>query len=269
MAIKISNTTVIDNSRVMQALTGISGKYNELFPTVTTGTNVVDMNDPVTTYTMTGNATISFTNGAAGKSALLLLDRSSSGHTPTFGSGFRWPGAVTPTWSSYRYWMISIVAVSSTTVRASAEGYGGTTPVETITLTGTSGSPTYVGNIVVSDNDYARSGLFFTVGGTIQYASGLGGQSTTNLASWCNVSPSQTYYIRCLNTAGDPPDDAGNLMNTWYALSTQRNFIRIDTRSTPSYGNESITARIEIASDAAGSNILATGYYQWEWTGLA
>lgn len=279
MSIEINGNRVITDGltgdpRVLQLLTGFYGKYSTLHPQVTSGyisggTNL-DAKSPVITITMTANDNIGWLNGVAGASSIVLLDRTSNGYIPTFNSYFKWAGGVTPTWSNYRYWMISLVGIGSTSVAAAAEGYGGSTPSETISLAGTSGSPDSPGTVINSNNDSARVGLLFLTNGIIQRTSGIGGVSQTNYATWCNVAPSQTYYIRCtsISTTSVVPDD-GHALNTWHALSTQRNFIGLDLSETGTYGDENFVIKIEIASDSGGTNILATGYYQCEWNGLA
>jgi hypothetical protein len=124
MAIKISSTEVIDNSRVLQNITGANGTYTNFHAAATTITTVINFSTPVMTLTMSGNVTFSESNKGAGKTAILILDTSASGHTPTFSANVKWPGAGTaPTWSDSRYWEIAFVCWDSTTVRATAVGF--------------------------------------------------------------------------------------------------------------------------------------------------
>lgn len=270
MAIKLEGLAVITDDPELRLLYESEGKYNAFHPivsTFTSGASNLDFDKPVQTCTMTANDTITCINQLAGRSVLFLLDRSATGYTPTW-SGFVWGGGVEPTWSDYRYWTVSCVCTNSTTVFATAEGYGSTVVIETITLTGTSGSPTYV-DIITSDNDFARQGLIFLSSGTIQKPAGLGGVTNTNFSSWCNTTPSQTYYIRCTYVSGDEAPDSVTSLNTWHALSSTRTFVHTDLRETISYGTETMVFKIEIASDQFGTNILDTGYYEAEFTGLA
>lgn len=273
MAIKISGTEVIDNSRVLQNITGANGTYGNFHSSATIITTVINFATPMMTLSMTGNVTFTESNKSAGRSAMLLLDTSSSGHTPTFSSNIKWNGGTTPTWGDARYWQIALQCIDGTTVRGTALGYEtGAAPSETITLSGTSGTPILVG-LIVSDSNYARVGLTFYTDGSITEASGAGGNGNSAFGNWCNVTPSQTYYIRCtqISTSAGSFGSAGDVspLNTWLALSSGRSFYVIDTRDTLVYANENTVVKIEIASDSGGSNILATGYYDFEWTGLA
>lgn len=273
MAIKISGTEVIDNARALQNITGANGTYGDFYAPISIITTAIDFATPMMGLSMTGNATFTESNKSAGRSAMLLLDTSSSGHTPTFSANIKWNGGTTPTWGDARYWQIALQCIDGTTVRGTALGYEtGAAPSETITLSGTSGSPTLVG-LIISASDYARVGLTFVTDGSITEASGSGGNGNTSYGNWCNVTPSQTYYIRCtqISTSDPGAGSAGDAqpLNTWLALSSGRSFMVIDTTETLTYGTRNTVVKIEIASDSGGSNILATGYYRYEWDGLA
>lgn len=269
MAIKISGTEVINNSRALVNITGADGAYSNFHASAqTVATTLLDFNDPVQYQLMTANRTYTESNKLTGRHSLFLLDTSSTGYTPTFSSNIKWAGGTEPTWADYRYWMISMQCVSATIVRASAAGYEGSAPAETISLTGTSGSPTVL-QLIVSNNDSARAGLSFAADGTYTRASGTGGLGNTLQGNWCNITPSQTYYIRGTHISGDAQADDVSALNTWLALNSSRTFVVIDTTPTIAYANRDSTLKVEIASDSGGSNILATGYYFIEWSGLA
>lgn len=124
MAIKISTTTVIDNSRVLQNIAGANGLYNNFHAAAATITDVLNFNTPLMTLTMSGNVTFSESNKVAGKTAILILDTNTSPFTPSFSANIKWPGGGSaPTWSDSRYWMISFVCWDSTVVRAAATGF--------------------------------------------------------------------------------------------------------------------------------------------------
>lgn len=273
MAIKISGTEVINDLRELVNITGANGVYSNFHTSPqTVATTTLDFNHPIQYQLMSANRTYTETNKATGRHSLFLLDTSSSGYTPTFSANIKWKNGTEPTWANYRHWMISMQCVSGTVVRAAAEGYTGSAPAETITLTGTVGSPTLVG-LIASSSDYARVGQTFVTDGSITEASGTGGNSNTLFGNWCNVTPSQTYYIRCTQISTSDPGvgSAGDAqpLNTWLALSSSRSFMVIDTTPTLTYGTRNTVVKIEIASDSGGSNILATGYYKYEWDGLA
>lgn len=124
MAIKINTTEVIDNSRVLQNITGANGTYSNFHAAATTITTVVNFNTPLMTLTMSGNVTFTESNKSAGKTAVLLLDTNTTPHTPTFSANVKWPGDGTaPTWADHRYWEICFVCWDSSVVRAAAVGF--------------------------------------------------------------------------------------------------------------------------------------------------
>jgi hypothetical protein len=126
MALKISGTEVVNNSRALTNITGASGVYDGFHPSVSSITNALDMNKPVMTLTMSANVTFTESNKSAGRSALLILDRSAAGYTPSFSANVKWPsGGTTPVWSDHRYWNIALVCWDSTIIRASAVGFDG------------------------------------------------------------------------------------------------------------------------------------------------
>lgn len=124
MAIQVSGTTVIDNSRILQNIAGMNGEYDNLQPTVSAIGTVIDFNTPMMTKTLSGNTTFSESNKATGHSAILLLDTTTSNYDPTFSSNVKFPadGSV-PAWDDHRYWIITFVCFTGTTVRAAAVGY--------------------------------------------------------------------------------------------------------------------------------------------------
>lgn len=124
MAIKISGTDVINNSRAIENITNATGTYDAFHPTATAITTVINFSTPLMTLTMSGNVTFTESNKNTGKTAILLLDTSASAHTPTFSANIKWPADTEPTWSGSRYWMIGFTCWDSSIVRATATGYG-------------------------------------------------------------------------------------------------------------------------------------------------
>lgn len=109
-------------------LTGnISGNYTSLHPAtssvVATGTQTLNMNNPWTSVGMTGSTAFSGTNVAAGKTAMVVLDRSASGHTPSFSADIHWADDTEPTWTDHRYWVVSLTCYDSTNIFAAASGH--------------------------------------------------------------------------------------------------------------------------------------------------
>lgn len=122
MAIKISGTTVIDNSRALVDVVNISGTYNDFAPNVSVITTQLDFAKPLMTLTMSGNVTFTATGFLTGRVAMLRLDTSASAHTPSFPASIEFsPG--TPTWSNSRYWNIAFICTSGSIARAFAVGF--------------------------------------------------------------------------------------------------------------------------------------------------
>jgi hypothetical protein len=270
MPIIVRDTEVIDDSGVLQNITGANGTYTTFYPLATIITNTLNFDTPMMTLLMSSNVTFGESNKGSGKSAMLLLDTSSNGYTPTFSTNIKWQAGITPSWENFRYWQIALQSVDGTNVRAIALGYESTAvvPTETITLSGTLVNPEQT-VFVTSRNNYVRVGIIFGVLGQIRQTATVSGLEEAPFGNWCNVVPSQTYYIRCTYESGIVIVDDEDPLDTWLALSTGRSFMRIDTRNSLSYGDASGVFRIDIASDSGGGNILATGYYQIEYSGLA
>lgn len=121
MAVKIAGTTVIDDSRILQNITNTTGVYTDWHPAADTITTVIDFDKPMMKLAMTGNVTFTESNKAAGKSCVLILDTSTTPHTPTFSANVKFTS--TPTWSGSRFWIITFVAWDATTVRATAQPF--------------------------------------------------------------------------------------------------------------------------------------------------
>jgi len=128
-----TDTTVItvQTNGQLVADNGISGSYTNLHPEVTTATPAsaaggagdVDMTKPMHHWTLAGSFNITPTNIAAGRTAMLVLDRTASNYNPSWASAVKWPDATEPTWADYRYWIVSFTCLDSTNVLASASGY--------------------------------------------------------------------------------------------------------------------------------------------------
>lgn len=105
----------------------ITGSYTNLHPDVTTTsaatTQTINMNEPMHHTTMTAATAFSGINIAAGKTSMMVLDTSATPHTPTWSADIKWPDATEPTWSDYRYWIVSMTCLNGVTILASASGY--------------------------------------------------------------------------------------------------------------------------------------------------
>ena len=128
MAIKVLSTTVIDDSRNLTNIAGMTGvDYTATHPVVTdlsTGTaEVLDFNNPAHDKVLTAATSFTESNKAKGRSTVLILDTSVSDYDPSFSSNILWPAATEPTWDDFRYWMITFTCLNSTNVLAGAVGY--------------------------------------------------------------------------------------------------------------------------------------------------
>ena len=287
MAIKISNTTVIDNNRVLTNITGATGTYSTFHPAVSSITTALDFNIPVMSLTMTANTTFTESNKAEGKTSIFLLDTSSDNHTPTFSGNIKWKAGATPPWGSYRRWQVVLQCIDNTIVRGVASGYDATSappPSETITLGGTQSDPItfFGGSPVFSGGNYIlNNGFVFKTNGVLYQRElnpfssppGLAVDTPWVSGHWCNVTPSTTYYIRATKNTyeagGENANGFSDAVNTWLSLATERIWYYDGDQAYGSYGAKFLSYKIEIATDSGGTNIIATGYYRCNWEGGA
>jgi len=128
-----------------------------------------------------------------------------------------------------------------------------------VILRGSSGSP-------ITDFDFetfptdAAAGWSFQSSGDLTKASG----AAYNQPEWygsaldtTHQTPDQTYYIRATLDSGVAPS-TGPALNTWLSLASSRAWVW----SQSGLGTTEGTLKIEIASDALGTDIVATGYYE-------
>jgi hypothetical protein len=106
----------------------ITGTYTNLHPVVNTnaavtGATTFDLSKPMHHFDMTGAATFTGVNIAAGKTCMMVLDTTATPHTPSWGSDIKWPGAAEPTWADSRYWIVSFTCLDGAIILASASGY--------------------------------------------------------------------------------------------------------------------------------------------------
>ena len=123
MAIKVSSTAVIDDSRILQNLAGASGSYTSFYPTITAISSAINMAKPVMSCTLSSNVTFTTSNRDQGRNSVLVLDTNTSSFTPTFPAEITWANDTTPTWSDNRYWHIAMWCWNNTDIRAAAVGY--------------------------------------------------------------------------------------------------------------------------------------------------
>lgn len=277
MAIRISSTEVISNARALVNIAGGSGRYSNFHAVPVDITDNINFTTPIMSCTLTQNTTFTSSGAEAGRSCILLLDTSSSAHTPTWPSEVNWSTNTEPTWSNYQHWHVAFYADSVSEIRAEAIGFtstGGAAPTETISLEGTTGTPESFYDVSVGLDDLVMGWTFNSNGNVYKYESiyNAGGSGTYlhSTTTWNNVTPSTTYYIRVTNFSGNNLSTTdSDTLNSWLALTSTRTFRYRDARDISSYGFESGTMKVEISTTSNGSNIVATGYYQCQWEGTA
>lgn len=156
---------------------------------------------------------------------------------------------------------------------------------ETVSLEGSSTNPEEPNDIPITDGEVSVGWRFYS-NGTVAYYNGEENPTddTTGHANWINnPSPVNDYWIRAssVNFSGIPtglsggsaPGTLGTGSATWYKLTgnggSNRLWAWIDYRDNGSYGNVRSDFKVEIATDANGNNIVATGYYRVRWEGGA
>ena len=70
-----------------------------------------------------------------------------------------------------------------------------------------------------------------------------------------------------ISTVSRMTPNTGDALNTWHSLATDKEFRWGGQQAIGSYGARFAQCKVEIASDAAGTDILATGYYNTDWNG--
>jgi hypothetical protein len=294
MSVDVGSNPVINDSSSLINVTGGYGQYDNFQPKPEEITGIMDFEKPCMYHNMTQDRTFTPANLATGKCALFLLDTSSDTHTPNFPNVVTFTGG-TPSWGDYRHWQITMQAVNNSEVRASALGYTSTyvAPTEVVSLAGTASVPQDTNSLWPmpqwgGDAWYCTHRLRFTPQGKIQRIYFIGpptGSSPEPFAEWCNITPSQTYYIRATqHTTGNQYEvnvnygtvntGGGPALGSWWPLTTNRDFGRYERyvgpsggQGAPAYGFRNMKMKFDIATDANGTNIIETGYYVISWEG--
>jgi len=286
VAIKVSNTIIIDDDFTVSNVADTSGFYDDLHAIATATTNNINFTTPIMTCTLSAATTFTVSSGATGRSCMLLLDTSSVPYAPTWPSDINWINNTEPTWSSYQHWQITFLYVDTNDIRGTAVGFTGSTPTESISLHGTGnaagGSQANSTTTSMPPTADAIFGMRFLADGNIEKytngtAQGQTGYWTFSTSKWNNITPSQTYYIRASNDNGNltfpitlstSGSDSASI-NTWVALTGSPQFRYRVSGPRTGVGTLEGLMKIEISSTSNGSNIIATGYYYWEVNGTA
>jgi hypothetical protein len=138
-------------------MNGIEGKYSQFHGTYHTVGTVLDMTKPIMRKTLTAPTTFTASNIATGKTSIFMLDVSTSGHLPTWPSSIQWPGDGTePDWdaSGVQHWVVGLTCWDSTTIRATATGWGAGsgTPASDMQKTMTVGSQSFTATALYGFN---------------------------------------------------------------------------------------------------------------------
>jgi hypothetical protein len=279
MAIKVSGTEVIDNDRKLVNIADMQGNYGAFRPINATATNNIGFENPVMNCVLSADTTFTESGtGTSGKpTCTLLLDTTTSAHTPTFSSAINWENNTEPTWSTYRKWQITFHEITDSPLRIDAAAVGfsaqNAQPSEAVTLDGTTSSPERLRDDP-GIAPFIAGWRFKSDGNVYKYESpnnvSGNGEYLFSTTTWNNITPSQTYYIRVTNYSGTNLDvTESDSLNTWLSLDQTRTFEYKDTRAVNSYADTDGVFKAEISSTSNGSNIVATGYYQVYWIGTA
>tara|TARA_R110000868_G_scaffold289828_2_gene550082 strand:+ start:155 stop:538 length:384 start_codon:yes stop_codon:yes gene_type:complete len=125
MAIKISSTEVISDARALINITGATGVYDNFQPIVTSisVSSTINMSNPMLISISSAAQTFTTSNVSIGSTTVLLLDKTASNFIPTFPTEVKWPAGVEPSWTTYRYWLITFVGFGASAIMANAAGY--------------------------------------------------------------------------------------------------------------------------------------------------
>jgi len=273
MAIKISGTEVINDSRAVVNMSNIEGTYSQFHGSATIITTVLDMSKPIMRRTLSAPTTFTASNIATGKCAILMLDVSSSGHLPTWPSSIQWPGDGTePDWDAtgVQHWLVGFTCWDNTTIRATATGWGAGsgTPANDMEYTmtvgnvgytatalfgrnaGGTGSPYGAGAFGSLDTNAVPTGIYSSPAGTVRSMTFRDGylyqSSQQDDEFWLQLQNNSSYYPNQAPTTSG--DGTGWSILTWDTDSDSSNGSQVQSRATSTY-----------------STFLSSGVYVSQW----
>lgn len=261
MAIKIAGTEIIDGSRAVVNMSNIEGKYSQFHGSATIITTVLDMSKPIMRRTLSAPTTFTASNIATGKCAILMLDVSTSGHLPTWPSSIQWPGDGTePDWDAtgVQHWVVGFTCWDSTTIRATATGWGAGsgTPANDMEYTmspgnygvtatalfgrnaGGTGSPYGAPAFGSLDTNAVPTGIYSSpVNGTVRSMTFRDGylfqSSQQDDEFWLQLQNNSSYYPNQAPTTSG--DGTGWSILTWDTDSDSTNGNQVQSRATSTY----------------------------------
>jgi hypothetical protein len=259
MAIKIGGTTVINDYRALTSISGMDGTYTSFHPYVQAipGT-VIDLSQSMFSKTLSGATTFTYINGATGRTAVLLLDISTSNHVPTFPGD--WSFQATPTWSSNRYWIITTVCFGPNDIYASAAGYDDTPSAPALAAsfsisgwdhqqlrTAGGGIATEAFARVAFTNDTANDRIDVAYAGGTNAASAIVGHTYISTSSLTNITSVEAQYnvqtqsvtgnTNASNYSSGPlPTSDGYASGTYYNVPTSTGAVQFTWMAKSSVG---------------------------------
>ena len=137
-----------------------------------------------------------------------------------------------------------------------------------VVLSGTSGVPNVSQDSGITDPSGAvvsAGWRFLNTGGVNRKVAGAWVTWSPAPAEW-HRAPGVDYWIRFTLDSGSSPDTG--TFGTWQKLhgtsSADREFSETETAGPFGSYIRSGTVKVEIATDAGGTNIVATGYYKYD-----
>lgn len=141
----------------------------------------------------------------------------------------------------------------------SAEGAG-----DTINLSGTAGAPNNSTQIILSPGS-AIAGWDFQIDGKVFFwDNGVLVQFITSPAEWNQdqVNPTTDYWLRFTLDSGDAAGTVIPSVGTWGVISGGGESVARIQWNQSGVGSQTGIYKTEIATDSAGADIIATGFYE-------
>lgn len=136
---------------------------------------------------------------------------------------------------------------------------------ETVSLSGTSGSPNLSQDKENTPTN-ALAGWRFNTDGNVERVVSDVWQTFRGSTEWINYGPVGDYWLQATLNAGDAPNFSSAALNTWHVIhgtgQGQRTFQWLEDSDPGSFASTDGTLLIEISNDSSGTPVLASGYYR-------